>query len=91
MKVLVLNSGSSSLKFTVFGAQDGRPAAWGIAERIGEPQGRLGVVIAREAQIPAEESVREGPIRGHREALGDVLDAIQTCDVTAMGPGCVVS
>ena len=37
-KVLVLNSGSSSLQFTVFGAKDGHPVAWGIAERIGELQ-----------------------------------------------------
>lgn len=86
MKVLVLNSGSSSLKFTVFGAQDGRPAAWGIAERIGEEQGRLGVVIAREAQKP-EESVREGPIRGHREALGDVLEALSRSGLLRDGDG----
>ncbi len=86
MKVLVLNSGSSSLKFTVFGAQDGRPAAWGIAERIGESQGRLEVVIGREKQTP-EESVREGPIRGHREALGEVLEALSRSGVLLDGDG----
>jgi acetate kinase len=86
MKVLVLNSGSSSLKFTVFSAQDGCPAAWGIAERIGEPQGRLEVVIEREEQIP-EESVREGPIRGHREALGEILEALSRSGVLRDGDG----
>jgi len=86
MKVLVLNSGSSSLKFTVFGAHDGRPAAWGIAERIGEPQGRLEVVIGREEGSP-EESIREGPIRNHRKALGEVLEALSRSRILRDGDG----
>ncbi len=75
MKLLVLNSGSSSLKFRVFRAQDGVPVASGIAERIGEPAGRLAVRIDRETGPPAE-TVREEPIPGHREALERVLDRL---------------
>jgi len=86
MKVLVLNSGSSSLKFTVFHAKDGRPAAWGIAERIGEPQGRIKVVVGQEERSP-EKSVREGPIRGHREALEEVLEALSRSGVLTGGDG----
>ncbi|MBU2551812.1 MAG: acetate kinase [Proteobacteria bacterium] len=37
MNVLVFNSGSSSVKYTCFGARDGRALAWGIVERIGQP------------------------------------------------------
>lgn len=86
MKVFVLNSGSSSLKFTLFQANDWRPAAWGIAERIGEPRGRIEVVIGRNERSP-EASVREGTIRNHREALGEVLEALSRSGILRSGDG----
>ncbi len=41
MKVLVLNSGSSSIKFQVFDREGLRPLAAGIIERIGETNGNI--------------------------------------------------
>jgi acetate kinase len=41
MKILVLNSGSSSIKFRLFNADDLEVAASGAATRIGEPSARI--------------------------------------------------
>ena len=38
--VLVINAGSSSLKYSVVDARTGEPAAAGLVERIGESQSR---------------------------------------------------
>ncbi len=47
MLILVLNSGSSSIKYRLFDMRARRARAWGQVERIGEPQGRF--VLAFEA------------------------------------------
>ena len=39
MKVLVINSGSSSIKYQLFNMDDGAVLASGAVERIGEAQG----------------------------------------------------
>jgi acetate kinase len=39
--VLVLNCGSSSIKYQLVDVADGNVPARGLAERIGEPSGRL--------------------------------------------------
>ncbi|WP_457553381.1 acetate/propionate family kinase [Desulfobacula sp.] len=41
MKILVINAGSSSLKYKLFNMDNARVMAGGIIERIGEPQGIL--------------------------------------------------
>lgn len=46
MQILVLNSGSSSIKYRLFDMRRRRARAWGLVERIGEPRGRFSLVVA---------------------------------------------
>lgn len=63
--ILVVNSGSSSVKFALFGTADHLPRLWsGIAERIGSPQARLtvrrnGSAIDQDAVLPDHEAALE--------------------------------
>ncbi len=41
MEILVLNLGSSSIKFKLFDMKENKPLASGLAERIGEEIGQL--------------------------------------------------
>ncbi|GAA7128568.1 hypothetical protein HpBGD38_14830 [Helicobacter pylori] len=41
MEILVLNLGSSSIKFKLFDMKENKPLASGLAEKIGEEIGRL--------------------------------------------------
>ena len=59
MKILVLNSGSSSLKFQLFDMPSGRVLVKGLAERIGEKSGRF----------KANDYLLETVLPTHREAL----------------------
>ncbi len=71
MKILVLNSGSSSLKFKFFGMQDFRVLARGEAERIGTP----GAVFVYDSA--GKESVRiERPMKDHRAAIELLLSLL---------------
>ncbi|MCH1865366.1 acetate kinase [Nocardioides sp. CFH 31398] len=67
--VLVLNTGSSSLKYRVVDADDGTVAASGLVERIGEPGSR--VVHA----VDGEERVVEVDVADHEAAVAAALDA----------------
>ena len=75
MKVLVLNAGSSSLKFSLTNTVTGRHEIKGAVERIGlpDPMLRLG-----SRTIPVAAS-------NHREALGEVLEEIPANEVDAVG------
>ncbi len=66
-RVLVLNTGSSSLKYEVIDTASGARAAEGIVERIGEATARL------EHRAGGETTVREAPLATHEEALRAVL------------------
>ncbi len=59
MKILVLNSGSSSLKFQLFDMPTGRVLVKGLAERIGEKQ----------SQFKANDWIENKPLPTHKEAL----------------------
>ncbi len=61
--VLVINSGSSSIKYRLLDIADGRPVAGGLIERIGEPHGRL--THTHEGST----TTWEGAIRDHTEGL----------------------
>ncbi|MGI5189573.1 acetate/propionate family kinase [Promicromonospora sp. CA-289599] len=65
--VLVLNSGSSSLKYQLVDPASGEALAGGIVERIGEANGR----VKHEAK--GEEIVRDLPVPDHGEALRIVM------------------
>ncbi|WP_425954986.1 acetate/propionate family kinase [Xylanimonas sp. McL0601] len=65
--VLVLNSGSSSLKYQLVSPESGEALAVGLVEKIGEPQGIL------THEVGDDETTRELPIPDHGEALRLVL------------------
>ncbi len=70
--ILVVNCGSSSLKFAVFGLADGLDRLlWGAASGIGTEQGRLRVMEAR-GQVLANSDVR---LEDHTAAIAH-LDEI---------------
>jgi acetate kinase len=70
--VLVLNSGSSSLKYSLVDTEAGVSVGSGLVERIGEPKGRL--------HHSGSEGTRdeEKEIRSHEDALRCALDAFAT-------------
>jgi len=75
MKTLVINSGSSSIKFQLFDMGDETVLAAGLVERIGEERGTITCKLN-----PGKESERriekEEPIRDHNRGMlmvGDVL------------------
>ncbi|MEU4191875.1 acetate kinase [Kribbella sp. NPDC026611] len=84
--VLVINAGSSSLKYSLIDATTGEAAASGLAERIGEDEGRL---VHRG---PDGETSTEKAIPSHEDALRRVIDAFEShgpalseVDIAAVG------
>ena len=65
-RVLVINSGSSSLKFRLLSAADGTVEATGIVERVGQEQGTATITAGD------QESSFEGPVPDHKEAMAIV-------------------
>jgi len=72
-QVLVLNCGSSSVKYRLLAPSTGEVAATGLVERIGSPSARL------EHRVPAGGTMArheyEGPFEDHTAALDAVLAA----------------
>ncbi|WAZ24187.1 acetate kinase [Streptomyces cinnabarinus] len=70
-RVLVLNSGSSSVKYQLLDMSDGSRLAMGLVERIGEETSRL-------KHTPADGASREwtGPIADHDAALKAVAEEL---------------
>jgi acetate kinase len=68
MRVLVINSGSSSIKYQLFDAKDFTVLAAGLLERVGEPDSRL---THRWLALSGEyrESVHDRQVSNHREGL----------------------
>ncbi len=72
--ILVINSGSSSVKFALFAPGEPPPRLWsGAIERIGLENGRFHAVDAEGVTVIAE----TGGIAGHNAALGMLLEAIE--------------
>jgi acetate kinase len=69
--VLVLNCGSSSIKYQLVDVADGTVPARGLAERIGEPTGRL------RHNGPGQEINKEERIADHEAGLGAILAAFE--------------
>ena len=69
-RVFVVNCGTSSLKYRVVDVDSGQALAAGLAERVGQPSGRL----THRGVDGAEENV-ERPLRDHAEALSTILHA----------------
>jgi len=79
MKVLTLNSGSSSLKFKLFEANGLAPLAGGLAERLGTAANRL-AHRWRDDRGRWQERVREGATDGHADAIAHIF-----ADLSAAG------
>jgi len=75
--ILVLNSGSSSLKFALIEPASGRVIAHGIAERLG------GAEPTFQFDSNAERGLGHGA--AHPEALAALLDELKGVPVTAVG------
>jgi len=75
MKVLVINSGSSSIKYQLFDMSDKTVLAGGLLEQIGEPVSCL-THHARSAQGDNTDTTRKLPVENHRagfQVIGEVL------------------
>ncbi|SFO75658.1 acetate kinase [Geodermatophilus dictyosporus] len=71
-RVLVVNCGSSSLKYRLVDVGAGQALAWGLAERVGQPSGRL-----THSRAGGEPSVVERPLPDHAGALAAALEAFE--------------
>jgi acetate kinase len=75
MKVLIINSGSSSIKYQLFDMTDNTVLASGLLEQIGEAQSRL-IHQTRNPAGEMEEIAQSAPIANHQQGfqiIGDVL------------------
>jgi acetate kinase len=80
--ILVINSGSSSLKFALIEAGSGRVTRQGVAERLGTEQARLRTRSIDDEGLAAERPLRGG---GHAEALQEVLGHLDGLQPAAVG------
>ncbi|MCW2885447.1 MAG: acetate kinase [Streptosporangiaceae bacterium] len=89
--VLVLNSGSSSIKYQLLDMGAGRRLAQGLVERIGEGTSALTHESthesAHESQDADEPYTRHAAYPGHEAALQAVLEAFAEAGPALSGPG----
>jgi len=74
MKILVINAGSSSIKYQLFDMLDSTVLASGLAERIGELFGRIKHRFSNDGQ--EQEFTRDLEIKDHRQGLIAVVDLL---------------
>ena len=79
MKILVVNSGSSSIKFSLMESSTGEVLAKGLIERIGEENGRLKYRLGTDGKV-----VREERIEDHRKGLSMVLNTLTDSELGAL-------
>ncbi len=70
MKVLVINCGSSSIKYQLFEMPEGKVLAKGLLEKIGERESNLKVLMEKE-KIEIKKSVSN-----HEEGMGLILEVL---------------
>ena len=75
MKVLVLNSGSSSIKYRLYDMSGNRALASGIVERIGESSGRVKHQISGGGQSEVTEVFQ--PVADHRAGFHAIVEALK--------------
>ena len=86
MKILVLNAGSSSIKYSLFAMNDQSILLSGLLERIGESQG-----LHRFRLPDSKPQVTEKVIANHQQALQELFDtlsatgALQDGDLSCIG------
>ena len=74
MNILVINAGSSSLKYQLFNMQDRSVLAAGLVERIGEKNGHIKHKNLLDESLP--EVNRELPIENHKDGLNLVVNLL---------------
>ena len=72
MKVLVINCGSSSLKYQVLDMTDETLLAKGLVERIG-----MDGSVINHTKTGCDKVVMEVPMKDHKDAIAQVLAAVQ--------------
>ncbi len=75
MNILVINSGSSSIKYKLFEMPAGRVLASGLVERIGEEESLL-VHHVRDADGGTTEVREPGRVADHRRGLERIIEAL---------------
>ena len=80
MKVLVLNCGSSSLKYKLFDMKEKKALAKGLAERIGSSGSRL-----KHYAVGRDEVVIDKPFHGHSEAMEAVFKVLTSPEHGVIG------
>ncbi len=80
MKVLVINAGSSSLKYQLFDMQNEQAIAKGLCERIGLESGRI-----THSVVGGTETAADMPFPTHKEAFMAVVDALTTGEGKVIG------
>jgi len=73
MKVLVINSGSSSIKYQLFDIEDKCVLAIGLLEQIGEKTSRL-KHETRQKEGEMETLIQEAPVADHVEGFDRIMD-----------------
>jgi len=75
MKILVINTGSSSIKHRLYEMEGEKTLtlARGLIERIGEPEGRESCELTRPGRDSPLCVVERGPIKDHQEAMHRIL------------------
>jgi acetate kinase len=79
MKILVINSGSSSIKYSLFDMNEHAPLATGLVEKIGEAISRIKhttPAFPGSGGEPATEVVRELVVTDHRQGLALMADLL---------------
>lgn len=71
MKVLVINCGSSSLKYQLINMKNEKPLAQGLVERIGIE----GSILTQKVE-GRDKYIIEQPMKNHKDAIGLVLNAL---------------
>ncbi len=79
MKVLVINAGSSSLKYQLLNMEDETVMATGLVERIGDPTGKM--IHKKFPDTDGEAKVeRDDQVPDHRAAMHFVVDMIKDAE-----------
>ncbi|MFW5499252.1 MULTISPECIES: acetate kinase [unclassified Maridesulfovibrio] len=73
MKILVINAGSSSIKYQLLDMSNGNDLASGIVERIGEAMGSI-------SYKTGEKYTAEQPFPTHREGMVEVINLLTDAD-----------
>jgi acetate kinase len=79
VKVLVINSGSSSIKFQLLDMKDESVLASGLVERIGEPEGLIKCELRPDTD--AEEVIKiQEPVPNHEHGMRKAVDLLTDAD-----------